>query len=1256
MKERVSDEAAKAAQMAIAKAQEHAAELIRTQPPSIMSGVPTATAGAMLAVALKKAQDNIHGTTLPQAQKLEDKLGLHSSYFYGTSNLTARQLDFAADSAINAARTSDKFTKEQQAVMEKAGLQIKTLVNESQGATGNRAKQLREAAMGTAIAVQQYAKLSAAKSENAAYFSDAIGSFREGKPEKALASVEQGFKAMEAVEQKAQQGAAIKNASELHNLAVKAKNDRIFQLQENRGISEAEARQDPSIKILDRVGKETEEYLAQLRSSKTYSPQQQEQHETRAVAWSLATVSAAGAIDSERLAEQAGASSIYSGYDKRSIVEDFRANANNFRDMATHALEDGKSLDRKKMVSNIEQNAVATFRERADIISNMEKIQDPALHESLRAITSTQRNAFLSMAFNKEFQRSVSESAELNYSRILTGFLSVSDPGTRLDIYKASVTSYSYAKELTTATGQRKDDLLVLHKNLNRDIELKINRDVKATEAYNSVKSAGQLGVSMLFPIAGLALAAGNIQEQYAETGTVRVSDALLFAAGAIPAAGLGGKLLKAGMKGAKYVAGAETAIGLAGFGYGTVLGVHDAYGAYKEGKGVDAIIGAFGTLLPVAHTGISTIKQRVVGARQRRMVSETVKPVEAKPTPISQVTTKLERPPLRPEEIAAREEMRARPERKTIITQVERKPAVKEEPAKAAKPTSGKTEFLGSKQKEVSSELKATLTPARQKAVEDFMSAYKSQRESTIKKFSELGKEEQMQMIRDLRVSGNNAPGAMLLEHSGLSNFAKTLGSPSEIESKLANSPIAKSLGIKNLESVYTSTGSPIAARSNLLLVLEDAGIMDFGLGAKRDANAARIKANTMASANQPLFSLMFSGNMLEGVQKNFSVSAGSKITGIKAHGGHAGGVYELMVQTPQGKTESFYAKRQDPTSIKNGANLVLEAGNPANIVSKPLEYIREDGTAGVYSIMEDIGNFKGKVRKAGREITVSETIFADRLGMAGMQGTEINKIYKEMPDIYWREIGRKQAASLQSGIWDRHTDNECLSGHIVSREDAKFLQGQGETIIKHEKGDLWVTTSSIDTDSGGHYLVQKSEKGYDTREMIGRAGRHDLALIFKEHAFENVKQKLKEQGISEEPTSEMVKQEATKLMEEARPHMLKGAEEWYRKVGLTETYAKNMREIFEGHDGQPVGIGKKLSESEKLELKKFGEVRDTRLPFNGKTDTPINFEDGRSALVAKDAIDVFNYLREYHSKKENLQNTVNTMLNKAQEAISGE
>lgn len=488
-----------------------------------------------------------------------------------------------------------------------------------------------KSAMGIAISLQQYSKAVSLGNDEAGIFTKALRSYAKGDLEAGGRNLDEGMGRF--FDQDVQRLQAIVNASEVHNIAAKLWGDRVKLLLGNeRSLGKAE--DDPAITLYKRITRETEEYRKELVISQAFTPEQKEEHAQRVAGWTLATALLNKANDGT--VSMAETSTMLSGAEKKRMVDDFRSSQIEFIRAATLALDSSKTLDRSAFKKQMEDTVTELFRERADIVSRWEKFapNDP-MRESLRAITSVQRNMALSLASSEPFEKGIVEAAERNYARILATFFNVSDAKTRTAIYNSSVLSFSFARKLIDAQGQAYNDLASRNRTLNRDLDQEINRDTKASEAYSSLKVGANLGVSMFMPIYGIAYAAYNINEAYEETGKVSKSGVALTIAGAVPILGIGAKITARGMRWANLVKQAEMVVGLAGLGAGSVLGSTDAYYAYRAGRGIDAIMSSFVILFPVAHITTARIRARnpanIVPVRDRPSVRLGImNPVEA--------------------------------------------------------------------------------------------------------------------------------------------------------------------------------------------------------------------------------------------------------------------------------------------------------------------------------------------------------------------------------------------------------------------------------------------------------------------------------------------------------------------------------------------------------------------------------------------------------------------------------------------------
>ena len=161
-------------------------------------------------------------------------------------------------------------------------------------------------------------------------------------------------------------------------------------------------------------------------------------------------------------------------------------------------------------------------------------------------------------------------------------------------------------------TNVEREDNASLWKTNGEAIDIRLAREIKASEAYRSLKSATTTVLSIAFPVYGLATSAEGLAAQYDTTGKVRAIDVALFGAG-LATPGIG-KLANLGIKGAKTL---EGVVGVGSLAAGTVVGLKDAVEAYEAGHGFDAIIGAFSTLQPLGHPARAAFKTATSGAKE---------------------------------------------------------------------------------------------------------------------------------------------------------------------------------------------------------------------------------------------------------------------------------------------------------------------------------------------------------------------------------------------------------------------------------------------------------------------------------------------------------------------------------------------------------------------------------------------------------------------------------------------------------------
>jgi hypothetical protein len=493
-------------------------------------------------------------------------------------------------------------------------------------------------AMGIAMSLQQFSKAVSGENDESASFKKALSAYAKGDLEAGNRFLDDGMGSF--FDKDIQRLATLVNVSDIHNQARKLMQDRYLHFagtKPDREKFEKELQKDPAYMLLQRISDETNAYRKTLEMTQTLAPEQMEAHELRVAGWSLAMVLLNRANDG--LVSQAEECSNLSGSDKKRMVDKFKDNAKGFIAAAKDALDSAPKLERSAFKKKMDDTVTYLFEERVNIISNWEKFpQDDALRKDLLAIASVQRNMTLILASpsNPVFEQTVPRSAEINYNRMLAAFFHVSDAGMRRAIYTHSAESFSIARELLVARGQRYTDLVSMNRTKNNTLDLQVNRNVKASEAFSSLKTGVNLGISMLIPIYGIAYMAYNIREGYQETGKVDKTQLALTVAGAIPVIGPSARLAARGSRWAKLVGLAEKGVGYTGLAAGSVIGGVDAYAQYQAGKGVDAIMNSFVLLFPVAHMIPRMVRARATVVPERRVrpnkALETRAPAEAPP------------------------------------------------------------------------------------------------------------------------------------------------------------------------------------------------------------------------------------------------------------------------------------------------------------------------------------------------------------------------------------------------------------------------------------------------------------------------------------------------------------------------------------------------------------------------------------------------------------------------------------------------
>ncbi|MEK6982522.1 MAG: hypothetical protein AABX38_06325 [Candidatus Micrarchaeota archaeon] len=361
-----------------------------------------------------------------------------------------------------------------------------------------------------------------------------------------------------------------------------------------------------SIALLDKIIKDAQGQVAQVRD-KGFDKTKDE-YVLHTTAWSVAIAAISKSTEVENIALQVQGSERWSGIlssvERRKREDYFKGVSIDFRMVADHALDYVPDASK-----DLEQRITKAFTNLAYGFSRDEKILENGMGGiNLEQVCKIQAQYLIALAKGKEIGTSLAnqiESANKTFERVKDTHLLVDSEKDRAVLYQATLSTFENFQTARSAkTNVEREDNASLWKTNGEAIDIRLAREIKASEAYRSLKSATTTVLSMAFPVYGLATSAEGLAAQYDTTGKVRAIDVALFGAG-LATPGIG-KLANLGIKGAKTL---EGVVGVGSLAAGTVVGLKDAVEAYEAGHGFDAIIGAFSTLQPLGHPARAAFK-----------------------------------------------------------------------------------------------------------------------------------------------------------------------------------------------------------------------------------------------------------------------------------------------------------------------------------------------------------------------------------------------------------------------------------------------------------------------------------------------------------------------------------------------------------------------------------------------------------------------------------------------------------------------
>ena len=468
--------------------------------------------------------------------------------------------------------------------------------------------------------------------------------------------------------------------------------------------------------------------------------------------------------------------------------------------------------------------------------------------------------------------------------------------------------------------------------------------------------------------------------------------------------------------------------------------------------------------------------------------------------------------------------------------------------------------------------------------------------RKNVYMQFLKLKPGEQYETLISLRQAGEHEAATSLIELRSLRVLEQKLG-----------------VRTGELTDTYVETAGVVRGNNKLAGIVQ---AREAVLGKIQSKLGIEIKidptlhAEAKAHVFDNFFSLL-SSNLLPTVRSMVPPALQGKITHISYHHGLVG-AYRIRLQTSRGE-RTFFVKTHDGRADAFGAEAARIAGIPAprirsGIGEWPFEFVDSAGNKQVYSVSQDMRNFDGTLRIAGRDVEVNTATTESIATMT--QNAALRRILQERPELVMEEIGYTTTGTMSVGMWDGHQDNLFAMLLRVSDSDAAFLRKQGYPLFRDSEGYMIFRIGRVDTDNGGAFQAVRRGREYDFTATHIRVGIWDMGLVFESLASQQ-------------------NRPVQSLIMDQFQYILRGAERWHAEVGSRPEFSQRVAAHFRSHEGQPVGLGMKLTEAEIAIMERGGRPTKRNVPFNGHERTEVAFPDGRSRFVAQDAQDTFQAFR---------------------------
>ncbi|MCI0504161.1 hypothetical protein L0Y65_05640, partial [Candidatus Micrarchaeota archaeon] len=533
---------------------------------------------------------------------------------------------------------------------------------------------------------------------------------------------------------------------------------------------------------------------------------------------------------------------------------------------------------------------------------------------------------------------------------------------------------------------------------------------------------------------------------------------------------------------------------------------------------------------------------------------------------------------------------------------------------------------------------------------------------------FLSLGPQKRAQIIAGLRE---------MQAHDG----ATYLNELSQLSHGKAGGTLESVYGVSREEAVkaYSSASSLSDAREALAKAMGiEIAPFEWAAMPNRDWVSKPYQDFNKAGDDHFFFGMLLSGDMPGHMNE---VGAGmypgqdaqARIVSSRFRNG-AVGAYEVVIEItrkvpdPSGtgsivkERKTVYVKRQDLRPDAAGVEYSLESGIPAPRIHAAtargeMGYTTHDGSATRYGILENMGDFHGNIRMAGRDYgtrAVSEmsvgdlaTISAlhkqldaetDHTRRAGLESRmkEFSPAQMELyghvtdmlnspdPEIraaFWREFGQVLSASYAIGLWDRHEINLRVMRLEIDKPlgaaEAAELKANGYS-IEHDAATGRTTLfkiGGIDTDAAGAYMANESGGTYEFRNMNWRFGYTDLHRLFE--SLSHVTGKGVDSLVHDAFGNVNAARDAagrTAISGSLTGPIGEGVMRFWNEHGNDPQYRAGMEARFRSHEGEPIGMGYPLGAEDLAGLRSPARVAEFNAPQSGDPFTQVVSEDGRS------------------------------------------